>query len=297
MKIEEGYMPFMGHQTYYRIVGECKDGKKPILLIHGGPGSTHNYFEVLDSIAESGRAVISYDQIGCGNSYLDGHPEMWTLETWTEELIALRKHLQLDEVHLLGQSWGGMLILSYLTDVEHEGVRSAILSSTNPSASIWAREQHRMIKYMPQDEQDAIARAEASGNFDDAEYLAANDHFMELHCAPKVTEDSPECLRRPKRAGSESYLYGWGPNEYVPTGDLHDFEYIERCPEIKEPTLVISGTDDLCTPLLAKAMYDNIPESEWELFEGCRHVPFIEDNEHYCKVLVNWLDKIDERYK
>lgn len=296
MKIEEGYMPFMGHQTYYRIVGECKDGKKPILLIHGGPGSTHNYFEVLDSIAESGRAVISYDQIGCGNSYLDGCPELWTLKTWTEELIALRKHLGLDEVHLLGQSWGGMLILSYLTDVEHEGVRSAILSSTNPSASVWAREQHRMIKYMDQAEQDAIARAEATGNFDDPEYLAANDHFMELHCAPKVTEDSPECLRRPKKAGSESYLHGWGPNEYVPTGDLHDFEYIERCPEIKEPTLVISGTDDLCTPLLAKAMYDNLPESEWVLFEGCRHVPFIEDNEHYCEVLTKWLDKIDERY-
>lgn len=297
MKIQEGYMPFMGHQTYYRIVGECKDGKKPIVLIHGGPGSTHNYFEVLDSIAESGRAVISYDQIGCGKSFLDGCPEMWTLKTWTDELIALREHLGLDEVHLLGQSWGGMLILSYLTDVEHEGVRSAILSSTNPSASVWAREQHRMIKYMPQAEQDAIAKAEATGNFDDPEYLAANAHFMLLHCAGEVTEDSPECLRRPKKSGPESYLHGWGPNEYVPTGDLADFEYIERCPEIKEPTLVISGTDDLCTPLLAKAMYDNIPESEWALFEGCRHMPFVEDNEGYCEVLTEWLDKIDARYQ
>ena len=80
MKITEGYMPFLGHQTYYRIAGECRDGKAPLLLLHGGPGSTHNYFEVLDALADTGRAIISYDQIGCGNSYLDGHPELWTLD-------------------------------------------------------------------------------------------------------------------------------------------------------------------------------------------------------------------------
>ena len=103
--ITEGYMPFMGYQTYYRIVGEASE-KAPLLLLHGGPGSTHNYFEVLDRIAETGRQVISYDQIGCGNSYLDGHPELWTQKTWIDELIAIREYLHLDSVHLLGQSWG-----------------------------------------------------------------------------------------------------------------------------------------------------------------------------------------------
>ena len=82
-------MPFMGYQTYYRIVGEAT-GKAPLLLLHGGPGSTHNYFEVLDCIADTGRQVISYDQIGCGKSYLDGHPELWTQKTWIDELIAIR---------------------------------------------------------------------------------------------------------------------------------------------------------------------------------------------------------------
>ena len=106
-QITEGYMPFIGYQTYYRIVGEPSD-KAPLLLLHGGPGSTHNYFEVLDCIADTGRQVISYDQIGCGNSYLDGHPELWTLQTWIDELIALRDYLHLDHVHILGQSWGAM---------------------------------------------------------------------------------------------------------------------------------------------------------------------------------------------
>ena len=106
-RITEGYMPFMGYKTYYRIVGEATE-KAPLLLLHGGPGSTHNYFEVLDCIADTGRQVISYDQIGCGNSYLDGHPELWTQQTWIDELIAIREHLHLDTVHILGQSWGAM---------------------------------------------------------------------------------------------------------------------------------------------------------------------------------------------
>ena len=114
-KITEGYMPYMGYQTYYRVVGEATE-KAPLLLLHGGPGSTHNYFEVLDCIAETGRQVISYDQIGCGNSYLDGHPELWTQKTWIDELIAIREYLHLDNVHLLGQSWGAMQAIAYVID-------------------------------------------------------------------------------------------------------------------------------------------------------------------------------------
>ncbi len=293
MKITEGYMPYMGHHTYYRIVGECTGNKKPLVCLHGGPGSTHNYFEVLDALAEDGRAVVSYDQIGCGNSYLDGCPSLWKSKTWDEELLALREYLGLDEIHLLGQSWGGMLALEYVYNYHPTGIRSLILSSTNPSASLWAEEQHRMMKELPQEMQDAIARAEATGNFYDSDYLAANDEFMLRHAAGKVTEDSPECLKRPKRAGSESYLYGCGPNEYVPTGALHDFEYLEKMKEIEDPTLIISGTDDLCTPLIAKAMYDAMPNARWELFAGCRHMCFVEDNPRYLTLMREWMEKYD----
>ena len=111
MDIKEGYMPFMGYKTYYRIVGKSDAGKYPIILLHGGPGSTHNYFEMLDRIAESGHAVIMYDQLGCGNSFVEGHPELWTPETWLNELCSLIDHLHIDRFHLLGQSWGGMLAI------------------------------------------------------------------------------------------------------------------------------------------------------------------------------------------
>ena len=293
MKITEGYMPYLGHQTYYRIAGECTGNRKPLVCLHGGPGSTHNYFEALDELAEDGRAVISYDQIGCGNSYLDGHPELWVPETWDNELIALREHLGLSGIHLLGQSWGGMLALEYVWGYHPEGILSLILSSTNPSASLWASEQHRMIRELPQEMQDAIARAEQTGDYSDPEYLAANDEFMLRHCAGKVTEDSPEYMRRPKRTGGESYLYGWGPNEYVPSGSLKDFEYLDKMKDIRQPTLVISGTDDLCTPLIAKAMTDALPDARWELFPGVRHTCFVEDTPRYLRLMREWLEKYD----
>ena len=119
MKIVEGYMPFLEYQTYYRIVGEKTD-KAPLVLLHGGPGSTHNYFEVLDRLAEEdGRQIIMYDQIGCGNSYVDNRPDLWNAETWANELIALRKHLGIEEMHLCPRADGSHS--AYITS----GVRSS----------------------------------------------------------------------------------------------------------------------------------------------------------------------------
>lgn len=105
-----------------------------------------------------------------------------------------------------------------------------------------------------------LQRRKRTGDFDDPAYLAANDRFMLLHCAGAVTEDSPECLRRPKKSGTEAYVAGWGPNEYNPTGSLGGWEYRDKIVDMKEPALIISGTNDLCTPLVAKTMYDLIPE-------------------------------------
>lgn len=283
-----GKMPFMGFETYYRIVGEKTD-KAPLLLIHGGPGSTHNYFEVLDSLAATtGRQVISYDQLGCGESYVEGHPELWTLKTWTDELIALREYLGLSRVHLLGQSWGGMLIISYLIDCHPEGIVSAVLSSTLPSSRLWSHEQHRLISFMSEQEQQAVAHAVATGDFNYPPYIAANDHYTVLH-ADEITAASPECLTRPKRSGTESYLAAWGPNEYTPTGTLRDFDYTSRLHEISQPTLIVSGTNDECTPLIAKTMYDRIPNARWELLDGARHMTFIDCTDKYKKLLADWL--------
>ena len=294
MEIREGYMPFLGYKTYYRVVGKNTGNKKPLVLLHGGPGSTHNYFEVLDRIAEEdGRQLVMYDQIGCGNSYVENRPDLWNSKVWIEELIELRKHLGLDEIHLLGQSWGGMQTLEYVCNYKPEGLKSIILSSTLPASWLWAEEAQRMIAQMPQDMQDAIKKATESGDYSSPEYQAAEAEYMRQHCAGEVTENDPECLRRPKKAGRESYVVGWGPNEFTPLGSLKDYDVIDQLGDIKEPALIINGGNDLCTPYVAKFMYDRIPNSEWELFRTCRHMCFVEDNDHYVEVLKKWMNKND----
>lgn len=291
MKIVEGYMPYLEYKTYYRIVGECKGNKKPLILLHGGPGSTHNYFELLDELAEDGRSVIMYDQLGCGLSATPSRPDLCNAETWINELIALREHLGLSEVHILGQSWGGMQAIQYMCDYKPQGVKSVILSSTLPSADLWEKEQRRMVTYMPQEMQDAIAIAEKTGDYSGEAYGAANDEFMRRHCCADPSPEDPECLTRPKVKGTESYITAWGPNEFTPTGTLKGWDYRDKIHTIEEPTLVISGLLDLCTPLIAKTMYDSIPNSKWELFEYSRHMPFVEEHKKYMAVLSAWLNE------
>ena len=293
MKITEGYMPYLEYKTYYRIIGKCIGNKKPLVLLHGGPGSTHNYFEVLDEIAKNGRAVIMYDQLGCGLSATPSRPDLWTPQTWIDELIQLRKHLGLDEIHLLGQSWGGMQAIQYACEYKPKGIKSYILSSTLPSASIWEKEQRRRVSYLPKKMQKAIAYAEQTNDYSSKEYQMAEAEFMIRHCAGKITSDSPECLRRPKISGTESYITAWGQNEFCPSGTLKNFNFTKDIENIQEPCLIISGLLDLCSPLIAKTMNDKIPNSKWELFEYSRHMPFVEENNKYIETINKWMNKND----
>lgn len=294
MKITEGYMPFKGYKTYYRTVGENTGDKKPVIFLHGGPGSTHNYFETLDSLAEDGRMLVMYDQLGCGNSFIGSHKELWNAETWISELIALREYLGLDEVHILGQSWGGMQIIAYICDYSPKGIKSAVISSGHPSSDMWEQEQRRYITYMPQEMQDAITLCEAKGDYENPKYLAAVDEFMLRHCAGIPNESSPECLRRKKVSGREAYVTAWGQSEFAPSGNLKDFDYRDKLQNIKEPCLIINGQEDLCSPMIAKFMYDNIPNSKWELFQYSRHMCFVDENEKYIKLVRQWLNEHDK---
>ena len=270
--ITVGTIPFREWNTWYREAASEGDGI-PILLLHGGPGSTHNYMELLDPWAEK-RPVITYDQLGCGESFVEGRPDLWVMDTWLDELENLREKLDLTEVILLGQSFGGMLALSYVLERRPSGVRGLVLSSTLSNASLWGREQHRMLDLMGLSEDDV-------------------DTYMQKLCAGPYTEESPECLRRTKRSGTESYTTAWGPNEFTPVGTLSGYDLTERLSEIRIPTLVVSGTNDLCTPLIAKTMADRIPGARWLLMEGCRHMCFADDTNRYLQEVGAFLDSVD----
>lgn len=294
MLINEFSIPFLNFKTYVRIVGK-KTKKAPLLLLHGGPGSSHNYFEVLDSLAEkSNRQIIMYDQLGCGKSSIpDDQPDLYNQNTWVKELINLREQLELEQIHLLGQSWGGMLAIIYLCDYQPSGIKSVILSSTLSSASLWSKELHNLIKKLPQDEQDAIKKAENSNDFSNSAYLKANKHFMTEHVID-INQTLPECVTRQKIGGSVAYQTAWGPNEYTPTGNLRNYEYTDKLSKIQKPVLITSGSNDLCTPLVAQTMKKQLRQSTWKLFEGCGHMPFVQQQHKYIDLLNNWLNKHDK---
>jgi proline iminopeptidase len=293
MKIEEGYMPFHEFKTYYRIVGVPNPDLAPLLLIHGGPGSSHNYFELIDDYAEqSGRQLIMYDQVGCGKSSLPEDEKWYVKETWAEELIALRKYLHLDQVHMLGQSWGGMLEMFYLTQYAHDGVKSVMIDGSPASIKLWTQEQHRLISYLEAVDREAIAEAERTGNFSGPKYLAANDRYMERYCWDDPTEDSPEPLRRPTN-GKRASLIAEGPNEFTENGTISDFDVTDDLHKIDVPTLVTSGTDDLCTPLIAKSVYDHIPGAKWHLFANSRHLALLDQHDEFISILDQWLKSND----
>lgn len=293
MEIVEKRIPFKGYHTYVRIVGGQQAAKTPLIVLHGGPGSTHNYLEMLDPLAKD-RQIIMYDQLGCGLSYVDKRPDLWHEDTWMDELENVRQHLGLKEVYLLGQSWGGMLIQLYLLKRKPTGVRGIILSSTLSSAKLWSQEQHRLIGLMSESDQKIIAEAETKNDFSSPLYLAAEDRYMERYCSSKPSANSPSCVRREKVTGHEAYVTAWGPNEFTPNGTLKDYDVTSALNTLDVPTLIISGVNDLSTPLLAKTMHDNIRGSKWELFPNCRHCCYLDDNPRYLRVVSTFLKDLDK---
>src|SRR6266568_2789008 len=137
-QVGEGYIDFRGYRTWYRVVGDLDAERPPLLALHGGPGSTHHYFGPLEQLADE-RAVVLYDQIGCGSSDRPDDID-WSVDVFREEVAAVREQLGLDRIHLLGTSWGGMLALEHVLSGAR-GIASLVLSSTLANVDDWATEQ------------------------------------------------------------------------------------------------------------------------------------------------------------
>lgn len=105
----EGTVPFRGYRTWYQVVGELppRGGTAPLLVLHGGPGLPHDYLGGLAELAERGRTVVFYDQLGCGRSDHPDDQTLWVMDTFVEEIEAVREGLGLQDIHLFGHSWGG----------------------------------------------------------------------------------------------------------------------------------------------------------------------------------------------
>jgi proline iminopeptidase len=267
----EGFLDRPLGRTWYRVTGE--QGRTPLVCLHGGPGSTHNYFRPLERLADE-RPVVLYDQLGCGRS--DRPEAEWSLGVFMDELDALREHLGLDRIHLLGTSWGGMLALEHAL-AHPESVRSLLLSSTLASADEWVVEVKRL--------------RDATGIEDDEE---ANVEIERRHFF-RGTEEPLELLRMREEKSSAVYEAMWGSNEWTMTGALRGWDVRPRLGELRMPTLILRGAHDLSTDAISRTLTDGIPHAREVVFEESSHTPVLEETERYLRCVREFLYSVEAR--
>ncbi len=292
----EGRAGFGAYETWYRISGDLGAGKPPVVILHGGPGVAHNYVDSYKLLALQGRAVIHYDQIGCGNSTLlpEKGADFWTPQLFIDELENLVDHLGIRPAfHVLGQSWGGMLGAEYGV-TRPKGLKSLTIANSPASMKLWVEEANRLRADMPVEIQDALNRHEKAGTTSDPEYQQATMAFYERHVCrvvpfpPEVTETFEQVARNPT-----VYNVMNGPNEFFVIGTLKTWSIIDRLPAIEVPTLIISGRHDHSTPATVQPYKDGIKGSRWEIFEHSSHMPHVEEKEKCMQVVGAFLDQHD----
>lgn len=280
MKSVEGRARFGEFETWYRVTGDLGSCKAPIFILHGGPGVAHNYVDAYKLLAGDGRAVVHYDQLGCGNSTLLPHKggDFWTPQLFVDELENLIDHLgQRSGFHVLGQSWGGMLGAEYGVR-RPVGLKSLTIANSPASMALWTSEAMRQRSEMPQDIQDALNSHEAAGTYSDPEYQKATMWVYERHVCrvvpfpPEVTASFEQVARNPT-----VYNVMNGPNEFFVIGTLKNWNIIPELPKINVPTLVISGRYDEATPACVQPYVDQIKGAEQVIFEHSSHMPHVEE--------------------
>ncbi|TPI34359.1 alpha/beta fold hydrolase [Mesorhizobium sp. B3-2-1] len=292
----EGRAGFGGYETWYRVSGELDAGKAPVVILHGGPGAAHNYVDAYKLLAQRGRAVIHYDQLGCGNSTLlpDRGADFWTPRLFIDELENLVDHLGIrGGFHVLGQSWGGMLGAEYGV-TRPKGLKSLTIANSAASMTLWLQEANRLRADLPKDVQETLTRHEQAGTTDHPDYQAATMVFYERHVCrvvpfpPEVTETFAQVVRNPT-----VYNVMNGPNEFHVIGTLKSWSIIDRLPAIDAPTLIISGRYDEATPATVQPFKDGIKGSRWQIFEHSSHMPHVEEQDLCMRAVGDFLDDND----
>jgi L-proline amide hydrolase len=281
MRARHGYVDFRGYRTWYRFVGDLNSPDTPLLALHGGPGSTHNYFGPLEGLA-SERPVVLYDQIGCGKS--DRPTDIqWNVEVFRDEVAAVRDQLGLERIHLLGTSWGGMLAQEHVLSGA-QGIVSLILSSTLANLALWNDEQSKLKAQLPPEVVETLDRHEAAGTYDDPEYEEAMDVYMDRHFYRGLLP-RPELEAMEKGRAPDVYHAMQGPNEWTTTGALKGWDTRDRLHEIDVPTLVVRGRFDMCTDPIAAELVNGISGAREVVFEHSSHTPVLEETDRYLEVV------------
>jgi L-proline amide hydrolase len=283
-------------QTWYRITGPRRpgdaDGPAPLVVLHGGPGGTHDYLVSIADLARDGRAVVHYDQLGNGRSthFPERGADFWTVELFVRELHNLVDALDISgRHHVHGQSWGGFLAQEYAL-THPPGLRSLVLADTAASFPDFVGEANKLRTGLPPDVEATLRRHEEAGTTDDPEYEQACLVFYRRHLC-RLDPWPPELVATFEWLERDPTVYHTmnGPSEFHVIGSIKDWQSKDRLGEIGVPTLIVSGRYDEATPALQETLLDGIRGAEWTVFEESSHTPHVEEREHYMQVLGDWL--------
>src|SRR5689334_12938086 len=289
MRAREGYVDFRGYRTWYRFVGDLNSATTPLLALHGGPGSTHNYFGPLEGLATE-RPVVLYDQIGCGKSDRPTDIE-WSVAVFRDEVAGLREQLGLERIPLLGTSWGGMLAQEHVLSGA-TGIVSLVLSSTLANLAVWNEEQLKLKAELPPEVIEILDRHEAAGTYDDPEYEQAMEAYMDRHFY-RGPKPRPEVEAMAKGRAPDVYRAMQGPNEWTTTGALKGWDTRDRLREIDVPTLVVRGAYDMCTAPVAAELVGGIAGAREVVLENSSHTPVLEETDRYLAVVSSFVSEAE----
>ena len=285
----EGYIEVTGGKIWYRINGE--GNKTPILLLHGGPGSSSYYLDPLKELSKD-RPVIFIDQLGSGRSTRITDTTLMNIEQYVEQVEQVRKELDLKDFYLYGHSWGTMLGIDYYLKYPSE-VKALLFHSPLFSTDLWIKDADTLITTLPDSIQVIIRENEKHKTYTSDEYLSAvklyYSKFLKRKESSQTHQDSSNMLN-----GVNVYEFMWGPSEFTATGNLLNYDRVKDLSKIVVPTLLLAGEYDEARPSTVRYFQSLIPGSEFTVIKNSGHVT-MHDNLPETIIAINqFLLKVDK---
>jgi proline iminopeptidase len=263
-----------------------------LLLLHGGPAATHEYFECFDSfLPAAGVEYYYYDQLGSFYSDQPDDPALWTIDRFVDEVEQVRVALGLDSFFLLGHSWGGILAIEYaLAHQEHlKGLVVSNMMASVPAYNAYA--QRVLIPPMDERAVAQIQQLEADGRTEEPLY---EELLMEHHYRHHVLRMPPEkwpdpVLRAFGHINRSIYVPMQGPSELGASGVLVDWDRTEDLARIDVPTLVIGAAHDTMDPEHMRWMAGEFPRGQYLHCPNGSHLAMYDDQQTYVQGLIAFL--------
>ena len=270
--------------------------KIKVLLLNGGPGATHEYFECFENfLPAEGIEFIYYDQLGCGNADNPNDTSMWDLARYVEEVEQVRKALKLDNTnfYLLGHSWGGILAMEYAVKYQNN-MKGLIISNMMASCPEYGKYADEVLsKQMAPEVLKEIRDIEARKDFSNPRYMELLiPNFYEKHILRFPAKDWPEPVNRSLGKTNQSlYVTMQGPSEFGISGKLEKWDRKADLKNVKTPTLVIGAKHDTMDPKHMEEISKILPNGSYLFCPKGSHMAFYDDQKTYFSGLISFLKK------